>query len=143
MNFPMFSCSHFLSNRTQNIMSMRTQESKTEEGPAVAKPRPISSVSRYLLRAKKTSSIDSCASGSPGYQWVGSEFRLKRPQGNRCQAEAKSGNKMTIGFEAEGNLCGVVRVQEAQGNWCEVSITSLKGQCWNTTMCQSPTVDTL
>ena len=57
---------------------MRTQESKTEEGPAVAKPRPISLVSRNLLRAKKTSSIDSCASGSPGNQWVGSEFRLKR-----------------------------------------------------------------
>ena len=39
-NFSMFSCSRFLSNRKQSIMSKRAQESKTEEGLAVAKPRP-------------------------------------------------------------------------------------------------------
>ena len=44
---------------------MRGQESKTEEGLAVAKPRPMSLVSRNLLSAKKTSSIDSGASNSP------------------------------------------------------------------------------
>ena len=81
--------------------------------------------------------------GQPGESvgWI--RVPSQEAQGNRCKAEAKSGNKMTIRSEAQGNLCGVVRVQEAQGNRCEVSITSLKGQGWNTTMCHSPTVDTL
>ena len=39
MNFSMFSCSHFLSNRKQSVMSKRAQERGTEEGPSEAKPR--------------------------------------------------------------------------------------------------------
>ena len=52
MNFSMFSCSHFLSNRKQSIMSKRFQESTAKEGLAVAKPRPMSLVSTNLLSAK-------------------------------------------------------------------------------------------
>ena len=52
MNFSMFSCSHFLSNRKQSIMSKRFQESTAKEGLAVVKPRPMSLVSRNLLSAK-------------------------------------------------------------------------------------------
>ena len=64
MNFSMFSCSHFLSNRKQSIMSKRAQQSKTEDVAAV-KPRPMNLVPRNLLNAKQTSSIDSVASNSP------------------------------------------------------------------------------
>ena len=46
--FPAF----FLSNRKQSIMSKRFQESTAKEGLAVAKPRPMSLVSRNLLSAK-------------------------------------------------------------------------------------------
>ena len=44
MNFSMFSCSHFLSNRKQGVMSKRAQESTSEEGSAVAKSRPMNLV---------------------------------------------------------------------------------------------------
>ena len=148
MNFSMFSCSYFLSNRKQSIMSKRAQESKTE-GLAVAKPKRMSLVSRNFLSAKKTSSIDSGASNSPGNEKLDQRC-VSRGQGNRCETVPKiqlrilkSGNMMAIRFEAQGNLCGVVSVrdQKAQGNQCEVSITSLKGPGWNTTICKSPTID--
>ena len=57
-----------LSNRKQSVMSKRAQESTSEEGSAVAKPRPTSFVSRNLLSAKKSLSQDSSASNSPGNQ---------------------------------------------------------------------------
>ena len=44
-NFSMLSCSHFLSNRKQSVMSKRA----TAKGSAVAKPRPMNLVSRNLL----------------------------------------------------------------------------------------------
>ena len=47
-------------------MSKRTQESRTEEGPAVAKPRLACLFSRNLLSAKQTSSSESGASNVPG-----------------------------------------------------------------------------
>ena len=64
----MFSCSHCLSNRKESVMSKRAQESTAEKGSAVAKPRPMSLVSRSLLSAKKTSPQDPSASNSPGNQ---------------------------------------------------------------------------
>ena len=49
-------------------MSKRAQEGTAKEGSAVAKPRPMSLVSRNLLSAKKTPPQDSSASNSPGNQ---------------------------------------------------------------------------
>ena len=49
-------------------MSKRAQESKTEEGPAEAKPRPLSLVSRNLLSVKQTSSVHLGAWNRPGHQ---------------------------------------------------------------------------
>ena len=72
MNFS-FSCSHFLSNRKQCVMSKRAQGSTAKEGSAVAKPRPMSLVSRNLLKAKQTSpKVGSFE--QPGESRVGSEF---------------------------------------------------------------------
>ena len=71
MNFPMFSCSHFLSNRKQSIMSKRAQESTSKEGSAVAKPRPMILVSRNLLSAKKDPLQDSSDRNSPGNHELG------------------------------------------------------------------------
>ena len=49
-------------------MSKRTQERRTEQGPAVAKPRLACLESRNLLSAIQTSSFDSGASNVPGNQ---------------------------------------------------------------------------
>ena len=61
-NSSMFSCIHFLSNRKQSTVSKRAQE----QGPAVAKPRPACLLSRNLLSARQTSSLDLGASHVPG-----------------------------------------------------------------------------
>ena len=71
MNFSMSSCSHYLSNRKQSVVSKGTQESISEEASAVAKPRPMNLVSRNLLSAKKNPPQDSSDSNSPGNQeWI-------------------------------------------------------------------------
>ena len=51
-------------------MSKRARESTAKEGSAVAKPRPMSLVSRNLLSAKRIPPQDSSASNSPGNQEV-------------------------------------------------------------------------
>ena len=66
MNFSMSSCSHFLSNRKQSVMSKRGWESTSKEGSAVAKPRPMNLESRNLLNAKKDPPQDSSDPNSPG-----------------------------------------------------------------------------
>ena len=66
--FSMVSCSHFLSNRKQSVMSKRAQESISKEGLAVAKPRPMNWVSRNLLTAKKDPPQDSSDPNSLGNQ---------------------------------------------------------------------------
>ena len=68
MNFSTFSCSHFLSNRKQSVMSQRAQESTSFEGLAVAKPRPMNLVSRNFPSAKKNPPQDSSDSNSLGNQ---------------------------------------------------------------------------
>ena len=65
MNFSIFSCSHFLSNRKQSVMFKRAQESTSKEGSAVAKPRPMKLVSRNLLSAKRNPPQDVSDSNSP------------------------------------------------------------------------------
>ena len=61
LNFSMFSCTH----RKQSVMSKRAQESTSEEGSAVLKPRPMNLVSRNRLSEMKTPPQDSSASNSP------------------------------------------------------------------------------
>ena len=68
MNFSMSSCSHFLANRKQSVMSKRGQESTSKEASAVAKPRPMNLESRNLLSAKKDPPQDSSDPNSPGDQ---------------------------------------------------------------------------
>ena len=68
MNVSMFSCSHFLPNRKQTVMSKRAQESTAEGSSVVAKRRPMSLVSRNLPSAKKTPPQDSSATNSPENQ---------------------------------------------------------------------------
>ena len=66
------SCSHLLWNTEQSVMSKRAQERTTEEEPlAVEKARTACLVSRNLLSAKQTTSIDSGASYGPGNQELG------------------------------------------------------------------------
>ena len=126
-------------------MSKRPQESTAKEGSAVAKPRPMSLVSknRPRVRGKTLLSIRVLQTARRIKSWIRVLFR--EAQRNRCVTAAKtqqriqnSGNKMTIRFEAQGNLCGVVsvKVQEAQGNWCEVRTSKSEGQRWNSTTCR-------
>ena len=46
LNFSLSSCSHSLSTQKPNTMSKITQERMTEEGPAMAKSKPVSLISR-------------------------------------------------------------------------------------------------
>ena len=73
MNFSMFSCSLFLSNRKQSTMSKIIQGRKTGEEPAVAKPRSTCLISRNLFNQKYTSSLVSDASDVPGDPQLDSE----------------------------------------------------------------------
>ena len=76
-NLSMFSCSNvFLSNRKQSAMSKRGQEGISEEGSAMAKPRPmilvmakprfVNWVSQNLSSTRKKSPQDMSDSNSPG-----------------------------------------------------------------------------
>ena len=76
--FLYFSCSHVLSKRKQSVVSKRAQESTAKEGSAVAKPRPMSLVSRNLLSARKTPPQDSSASNSPKNQELDQVRKLVR-----------------------------------------------------------------
>ena len=67
-NLSMFSCSHSLSNRKQSVMSKRVQERTPKEGSAVAKPRPMSLVSKNFLSVKKDFLQDLSDPNSPGNQ---------------------------------------------------------------------------
>ena len=124
MNISVFSCSHFLSN----CMSKRAQGSKTEEGPAEAKPRPMSLVSRNLLSAKQT---------------TGKPVRDSSQDPTTHSQEWQQDDNPLRGAWRFCVEWWVLRVQEGQGNRCEVSITSLRGQGWKTTICKAPTMDTL
>ena len=70
MNFSMFSCSHFLSNRKQRFTSNRAQESTSKEGSAVAEPIPMNLVSRNLPSAKKNLPQDSSDSNRRVRNWI-------------------------------------------------------------------------
>ena len=78
----------FLQPRSQkqktDAMTKRAQESKTKEGRAVAKPRSACLVSRNLLSARQTSSVDSGASCSPEKQELGRNSVLM------CGTESKT-----------------------------------------------------
>ena len=65
---------HHVEESSESVMSKRAQESKAKEGPAVAKPRPMSLVSRNLLSAKKNLSARFKCFEHSGESRVGSEF---------------------------------------------------------------------
>ena len=74
MNVSMFSCSHFLPNRKQTVLSKRAPESTAEKGSVVAKRRPMSLMSRNLPSAKKTPPARFECYEQPGESRVGSEL---------------------------------------------------------------------
>ena len=74
MNFSVFSCSHFLSNRKQSVMSQRAQENTAKEGSAVAKPRPIEFGVKEPPLRKENPPQDSSASNSLGNQELDQSF---------------------------------------------------------------------
>ena len=124
MNFSMFSCSHFLSNRKQSVMSKRAQESTSKEGSAVAKPRPMNLVSRNLLSAKKTPLQDSSASDTPVKQEFDHSYvspcvrKLMRNNNHHPTASSQERRQMTLYLLAPGNWGEVVNLQAqaAPGN---------------------------
>ena len=74
MNFSMFSCTHFLSDRKQSVMFKGAQESTAKEGSAVETRRSMKLVPRSLLSAKKDPPQDSSDPKGPGESRVGPEF---------------------------------------------------------------------
>ena len=99
-------------------MSKRAQESTSEEGSAVAKPRPMNLVSRNLLSGMKTPPQDSSASNSSVNQEFGSELCFierqetdakHQPTPNKCVL--KGGNKMTLNLPAPGKWGGELNLE--------------------------------
>ena len=83
-------------------MSKRAQESKTGEGPAVAKPRPKSLVSRNFINAKQSSSIDSGASNSPGTQKL-DQSSLSRGTGKPARDSSQDPTTHSQELQQDGN----------------------------------------
>ena len=125
MNFPMFLAAILFG--TQCKVSCRRELKKG--GPkknhlAVEKARPACLVSRNLLSAKQTTSIDSGASYGPGKQELGQTYvsgstgnlARDRSQNPTTRILLKSAKKMRIRFCARGNLRDTSRTNlEGQG----------------------------
>ena len=130
MTFPMFSFSHSLSNRKQSVMSKRAQESTGKEGSAVAKPRPMSLVSRNLLSAKQTSPKDSV---------------LRTAQGNHELDQSSvscSARKLVRDNDQDPITHSQERQQDDNPFWGTRKL--VRGDDgWNSTICRSPTIDIL
>ena len=134
----MFSCSHFLSNRNQSVMSKRDQGSTFKDGSALAKPRPVNfGVKEPTERKKNLCARFECFE-QPEESIVRSESGFMERQENWCETTTKthqhtlkSGDKMTLHFRAPGNWCGLLNLQ-VQG--------APKGQGWNSTI--SPIIAT-
>ena len=87
-------------------------------------------------------------------RWIKSWIRVMfhRASGNWCETTTKTqqhilkrSDKMTLYLRAPGNWCRMVNLQaqRAPGNWCEEMTMKSKGRRWNSTVCKSPTIDTL
>ena len=117
INFSMFSCSHFLSNKKQSVMSKRAQESTAKEGSAVAKPRPMSLVPRNLLSAKKDPPQDSVIQTARRIKnWIRVVFHpaagdWRETSTKTQQSILKRGNKMTLNLPVPGNRSGEMNLQ--------------------------------
>ena len=145
------SCSHFLSNRKQSVMSKRVQESTAKEGSVVAKPRPMSLVSRNLLSAKKIPPKDWSASNSQGNQELDQHFvtssakKLVRnnnqdpteySQDRRQDDSVSSGTRKLVRSGESASSASTRKPVRGDDN-------QSKGQGWHSTKCTSPTIDTL
>ena len=135
---------HFLSNRKHSVMSKRAQESTPIEGVAVAKPRPMNLVSRNLLSVKKNSQEDVGDSNSPGNQELDQSLCFIQRQETDAKHQPKPNNVCSRGT-TPGNWDGEMNLQAqpAPGNWSEVRTSKSAGPRWNSTMCKSPTINTL
>ena len=117
-----FPATIFFRTEKQSVMSKSAQENTFKEGSAVAKPRPMNSVSRNLLSAKKTPPQDSNASNRPGNQ------ELDQSSG--------SWNGRKLGRSGESTCSASTRKLE-RGDDIQIGRTRLEF-----TMCKSPTIDT-
>ena len=136
MDFSMFSCWHFVSNRESRVSCPRDLRKARPkmvrrwrnrhrwvwcQGTSWAQCNPLRQI-RVLRTARGIKS------------WIRVMFH--RAPGNWCETTKtqqhflKSGDKMTLYLRAPGN-------------WCEVMTANSKGQGWTSTMCKSPTIDTL
>ena len=94
-------------------------------------------VSRNLLSMKQTPPQELSASNSLGSQELDQNGVFQLAAGSCCATATKTqqrilkrGNKMTLYLPATGN-------------WSEVMTCKSEGQGWNSTVCKSPTIDTL
>ena len=124
----------------------------SKEGSAVAKPRPMSLVSRNLLSAKKTPPQDSSASSSPGNQELdqssvsSSGRKLMRDNNQvptahsqeRRQDDTRSSGTRKLVRSGESASSGSTRKLE-RGDDSQIE----RDKVGNSTMCKSPTIDTL
>ena len=140
MNFSMSSCSHLLSNRTQSVV-----QENSKERSAVAKPRPMNLVSRNHRSAEKTPPQDSSALNSRENQQLDQSY--VSPSGTKLTRNSNQ-DPTTHSQELRQDdtpSWGVVNMQTqpAPGNWSEVKTSNLTGLSYTSTVCRSPTIDTL
>ena len=115
-------------------MSLRAQERKIEEEPALGKPRSACLGVKKLIERKTNLFVGLLRTARGIKSWAGILFQggegSLRETGSRAQQRIiKSGKKTMIRFKVQGNLC-------------EMSRTNLQGRGWTATICKSPTQDT-
>ena len=143
MNFTMFSCCHFLSNRKQSATSKEAQQRKIE-GLAVAKPMSACLVSRNVHLDAGASQV----SGNQDLGWNAVQGSTGKPSWDRvhnvaagCQ-EWQKDDKFVSGKHKDSCAECVCERSRVQWKLCEASRPTLKGQGWSVTICNSPTNDT-
>ena len=150
MNFSILSCSQFLSIEKTNTMSKRDQERRTGEESAEVKSRSTSLISRNQLFVRQTASLDSDASNVPGNPDLDS---ISVPGSTGTLVRDRVKNPATSSQEwQKHNPCPGSKRKLVQSGTCERSgsigeqvqdLENQQGHGWTSTMCRSPTVNSL
>ena len=149
-NVSVFSCSHFLSNRKQGVMSKRARESIAKEGSAVAKPRPmILCQGTSWAKREPFRKIRVLRTAQGVKSWIrvmfhrGQEIAAKQqPRPNSIFSRATTRWHSIFehqATDAEWKTGKLSEHQEIGARWW----LKIERHVWKSTVCKSPTTDTL
>ena len=135
MNLSMFSCSHFLSNRKQSVVSKRVQETTLKERSAVAKPRPMNLVSKNLLSAKKEPPQDLSDPNSPGNQELDQNWCFLKLAAETCCATPTKTQQCILSGRRDESIFKLSPRQETERKG---RITKSESRICTSAKCRSP-----